>query len=144
MQIRDNHSLEIPKAFFASARSVVNGGSLTIIASAIVDTGSRIDDVIYEEFKGTSNMEIHLDRELADMRVFPAINCHKSGTLKEEKLYTPKELQCMTMLRRSLATIDKKDATLQLLDVLSTTKNTEEFLDDLQSKKRSFAQLKKH
>jgi len=124
----DVSALEVPKAFFGSARKVVGGGSLTILATALVDTGSRMDEVIYEEFKGTGNMEIHLDRELADRRIFPSIDLKKSGTRHEEKLLTPKEMDAMWTIRRKLADSQNKDACIQLLDMLTTTKDNDEFI----------------
>ena len=124
----DVSALEVPKAFFGSARKVVGGGSLTILATALIDTGSRMDEVIYEEFKGTGNMEIHLDRELADRRIFPSIDLKKSGTRHEEKLLTQKELDAMWTIRRKLADTQNKDACMQLLDMLTTTKNNDEFI----------------
>lgn len=138
----DVSALEIPKAFFGSARRVLNGGSLTILATALVETGSRMDDVIYEEFKGTGNMEIHLDRELADMRIFPAIDLQKSGTRHEEKLLTPKELDGMTAVRRFLSNLPKREATVQFMETLLATSNNDEFFDNLKSKKSYLSPLK--
>lgn len=127
----DIAALEEPKAFFGSARRVVNGGSLTILATALVDTGSRMDDIIYEEFKGTGNMEIHLDRELADRRIFPSIDLRKSGTRREEMLLTQKELEGMWMVRRELADTANQDACRQLIDMLMHTSDNDEFFDML-------------
>ncbi len=127
----DIAALETPKAFFGSARRVTAGGSLTILATALVDTGSRMDDIIYEEFKGTGNMEIHLNRALSDRRIFPAIDLIKSGTRHEEMLLTQKELEGMWMIRRKLARADNIEASLQLLDLLTCTSTNEEFIDML-------------
>ena len=99
----DAHALEKPKRFFGAARNIEEGGSLTIMATALVDTGSRMDEVIFEEFKGTGNMEVHLDRALVDRRIFPSINIERSGTRKEELLFHPDEQSRIVMLRRALA-----------------------------------------
>ena len=127
----DIAALEAPKICFGSARRVVNGGSLTILATALVDTGSRMDDIIYEEFKGTGNMEIHLDRELADRRIFPPIDLRKSGTRREEMLLTQKELEGMWAVRRQLADTTNHEACRQLIDMLTGTANNDEFFDTL-------------
>ncbi len=121
-------ALQRPKKFFGAARNIEEGGSLTIIATALIETGSRMDDVIYEEFKGTGNMEIHLDRRLMERRVFPAINIEKSGTRKEELLVEPWELQRMWVLRKFLATMDAVEAMEFLLDKLKRFKTNREFL----------------
>ena len=121
-------ALQRPKKFFGAARNIEEGGSLTIIATALIETGSRMDDVIYEEFKGTGNMEIHLDRKLMERRVFPAINIEKSGTRKEELLVEPWELQRMWVLRKFLATMDAVEAMEFLLDKLKRFKTNKEFL----------------
>ena len=117
-----------PKKFFGAARNIEEGGSLTIIATALVETGSKMDDVIYEEFKGTGNMEIHLDRRLMERRIFPAINIEKSGTRKEELLLEPWELQRVWVLRKFLSTMDPVEAMEFLLDKLKRFKTNEEFL----------------
>ena len=127
----DIAALEPPKAFFGSARRVLNGGSLTILATALIDTGSRMDDIIYEEFKGTGNMEIHLDRELADRRIFPSIDLRKSGTRREDLLLTQKELEGMWTMRQKLADAQNKDACKQFIDMLSCTSTNDEFFDTL-------------
>ena len=127
----DIAALEAPKSFFGSARRVLDGGSLTILATALIETGSRMDDIIYEEFKGTGNMEIHLDRELADRRIFPSIDLRKSGTRREDLLLTQKELEGMWIIRRKLADTQNKDACTQLLDMLTCTANNDEFFDTL-------------
>ncbi len=117
-----------PKKFFGAARNIEDGGSLTILATALIETGSRMDDVIYEEFKGTGNMEIHLDRRLYERRVFPAINIEKSGTRKEELLLEPWELQKIWVLRKFLSTMDPVEAMEFLLDKLRKFKTNREFL----------------
>ncbi len=127
----DIAALETPKAFFGSARRVVTGGSLTILATALVETGSRMDDIIYEEFKGTGNMEIHLDRELSDRRIFPAIDLRKSSTRREEMLLSQKELEGMWLIRRKLSRSDNLDACLQLMDMITCTATNDEFIDTL-------------
>ncbi len=121
-------ALQRPKKFFGAARNIEEGGSLTIIATALIETGSRMDDVIYEEFKGTGNMEIHLDRRLMERRVFPAINIEKSGTRKEELLVEDWELQRMWVLRKFLATMDPVEAMEFLLDKLKRFRTNTEFL----------------
>ena len=121
-------ALQRPKKFFGAARNIEEGGSLTIIATALIETGSRMDDVIYEEFKGTGNMEIHLDRRLMERRVFPAINIEKSGTRKEELLVEDWELQRMWVLRKFLSTMDPVEAMEFLLDKLKRFKTNKEFL----------------
>lgn len=111
------------------ARNIEEGGSLTIIATALIDTGSRMDDVIYEEFKGTGNSEIHLDRRIAEKRIFPAININRSGTRKEEILVSPEELQKMWILRQLLHPMDELQAIEFLLSKLHDTKTNAEFFD---------------
>lgn len=129
----DATALRGPKKFFGSARNIEEGGSLTIIATALVDTGSRMDDVIYEEFKGTGNMEIHLDRKLADKRIFPAIDIRMSGTRKEELLYSEEELKKVWLLRKMLSAIDSDDVTEILIEQLSKYKRNEDFLRNLRA-----------
>ncbi len=121
-------ALQRPKKFFGAARNIEEGGSLTIIATALIETGSRMDDVIYEEFKGTGNMEIHLDRRLMERRIFPAINIEKSGTRKEELLLEAWELQRIWVLRKFLATMDAVEAMEFLLDKLKKFKTNRDFL----------------
>ncbi|OGT79752.1 MAG: transcription termination factor Rho [Gammaproteobacteria bacterium RIFCSPLOWO2_02_FULL_52_10] len=125
----DANALQRPKRFFGAARNIEEGGSLTIIATALVDTGSRMDDVIYEEFKGTGNMELHLDREIAEKRVYPAININRSGTRKEELLTSQDELQKMWILRKLLHPMEPLVAMEFLLERLKSTKNNSEFFD---------------
>src|SRR6187401_1289620 len=125
----DSNALQRPKRFFGAARNIEEGGSLTIIATALIDTGSRMDDVIYEEFKGTGNMEIHLDRRIAEKRVFPAININRSGTRKEELLTQADELQKMWVLRKVLHPMDELAAVEFLLSKLKESKNNSEFFD---------------
>lgn len=122
----DPSSLHKPKRFFGGARNIEDGGSFTIIATALVDTGSRMDDVIYEEFKGTGNMELHLDRKLANRRIYPAIDIVSSGTRKEELLIEPEDLRKIVILRRS---IDSESSTEELIKLLKQTKSNEEFLN---------------
>jgi transcription termination factor Rho len=125
----DANALQRPKRFFGAARNIEEGGSLTIIATALIDTGSKMDDVIYEEFKGTGNMEIHLDRRIAEKRVFPAININRSGTRKEELLTAPDELQKMWILRKVLHPMDELAAIEFLLSKLQDTKTNNQFFD---------------
>lgn len=125
----DANALQKPKRFFGAARNIEEGGSLTIIATALIETGSRMDDVIYEEFKGTGNMEIHLDRRMAEKRVYPAINVNRSGTRREELLLKPDVLQKMWVLRKLLYNMDDMEAMEFLLDKVKATKNNGEFFD---------------
>ena len=127
----DANALQRPRRFFGSARAIEGGGSLTILATALVETGSRMDDVIFEEFKGTGNLEIVLDRRLADRRLFPAIDVQRSGTRMEERLVTPEQLRQHVLLRRMLATLDPVEATETLLRHLKATKSNAEFLAKL-------------
>jgi len=125
----DANALQKPKRFFGAARNIEEGGSLTIIATALIDTGSRMDDVIYEEFKGTGNMEIHLDRRMAEKRIYPAINVNRSGTRREELLLKPDVLQKMWILRKLLYNMDDLEAMDFLLDKVKATKTNNEFFD---------------
>jgi transcription termination factor Rho len=125
----DANALQRPKRFFGAARNIEEGGSLTIIATALIDTGSKMDDVIYEEFKGTGNMEIHLDRRISEKRVFPAININRSGTRKEELLTQPDELQKMWILRKVLHPMDELAAVEFLISKLQDTKTNAEFFE---------------
>jgi transcription termination factor Rho len=127
----DANALQRPKRFFGAARNIEEGGSLTILATALIDTGSRMDDVIYEEFKGTGNWEIHLDRRIAEKRVYPAINLNRSGTRREELLTDAKELQKMWILRKLLHPMDELAAMEFLLDKLKSTKSNDEFFDSM-------------
>jgi transcription termination factor Rho len=129
----DANALHRPKRFFGAARNVEGGGSLTIIATALVDTGSKMDDVIYEEFKGTGNMEIHLDRRIAEKRIFPAININRSGTRREEMITKPDELQKMWILRKILHPMDELAAVEFLIDRLKLTKTNDEFFTTMKS-----------
>ena len=124
----DPAALFQPKGFFGAARNIENGGSLTIIATALVDTGSRMDDVIYEEFKGTGNMELHLDRRLAEKRIYPAVDIYKSGTRRDELLLTKTESDAMATLRRSLADGKGDRLTQNVLETLMTTKTNDQFV----------------
>jgi transcription termination factor Rho len=125
----DANALQRPKRFFGAARNVEEGGSLTILATCLVDTGSKMDEVIYEEFKSTGNMEVHLDRRIAEKRVFPAININRSGTRREELLTKPEELQKMWILRKLLHPMDELAAMEFLIDRLRSTKTNDEFFD---------------
>ena len=127
----DANALQRPKRFFGAARNIEEGGSLTIIATALVDTGSRMDDVIYEEFKGTGNMEIHLDRKMAEKRLYPAINVNRSGTRREELLIKADVLQKIWILRKVLYPMDDLEAMEFLHDKLRSTKNNNEFFDSM-------------
>ncbi len=129
----DANALQRPRRFFAAARNIEEGGSLTIMATAIVDTGSRMDDVIFEEFKGTGNMEVHLDRRLMDKRIFPTINIEQSGTRKEELLLEKDELQKVWLLRKALSQLNPVEAMELLLDKLKLTKTNKEFLASMHS-----------
>jgi transcription termination factor Rho len=129
----DSNALQKPKRFFGAARNIEEGGSLTIIATALIDTGSRMDDVIFEEFKGTGNLEIHLDRKLVEKRIFPAIDINKSGTRKEELLMAPEDLARVYVLRRVLSQLSPVEAMELLLDKLGKTRANAEFLDSMQS-----------
>ncbi|KKO44549.1 transcription termination factor Rho [Arsukibacterium ikkense] len=131
----DANALHKPKRFFGAARNVEEGGSLTIIATALIDTGSKMDEVIYEEFKGTGNMELHLSRKIAERRVFPAIDFNRSGTRREELLASPEELQKMWILRKILHPMDEGDCMEFLIDKLSMTKTNDEFFDAMKRQK---------
>ncbi len=124
----DPSAIKGPKKFLGAARNILNGGSLTILATALIDTGSRLDQVIYEEFKGTGNMEIVLSRELAEERIFPAVDIKKSGTRKEELLYTPEELKKVWALRRFISDLPSKEALERLIEMLKKTRSNDEFL----------------
>ena len=123
----DPSALHMPKKFFGTARNIEEGGSVTILATALVDTGSRMDDVIYEEFKGTGNMELHLDRQLSERRIFPAIDLAKSSTRREDLLLTPEEFTVMNYLRRKLNK-NVMAATEEILEDLSSTKDNKSFI----------------
>ncbi len=127
----DANALQRPKRFFGAARNVEEGGSLTILATALIDTGSRMDEVIFEEFKGTGNMELHLDRRIAEKRIYPAINVNRSGTRREELITNTEELQKMWILRKILHPMDELQAIEFLLDRLKDTKTNEEFFNSM-------------
>jgi transcription termination factor Rho len=129
----DPTALHKPKRFFGAARNTEDAGSLTILATALVDTGSRMDDVIFEEFKGTGNMEIHLDRRLSEKRIFPAIDINKSGTRREDLLLSSKELEVVFNLRKSMSSMSLADITEQLINLIISTKSNDEFLDRMQN-----------
>jgi transcription termination factor Rho len=127
----DANALQKPKRFFGAARNVEEGGSLTIIATALIDTGSKMDEVIYEEFKGTGNMELHLERRIAEKRVFPAININRSGTRKEELMLDPADLQKIWILRKLLHSMDELAAMELLFDRMRGTKTNSDFFDSM-------------
>jgi len=127
----DSNALQRPKRFFGAARNIEEGGSLTIMATALIETGSRMDDVIFEEFKGTGNMEIHLDRKLVEKRVFPSVDINKSGTRKEELLLSEDELTRVWILRKVLAPLSPVEAMELLLDRMQKTKSNAEFLNSM-------------
>jgi transcription termination factor Rho len=127
----DSNALQKPKRFFGAARNIEEGGSLTIMATALIDTGSRMDDVIFEEFKGTGNMELHLDRRLADKRIFPAIDINRSGTRKEELLFNETEVNRAWILRKILSSLNPIEAMELLLDKLRQTKTNADFLESM-------------
>lgn len=124
----DPGALHKPKRFFGAARNIENGGSLTIIATALIETGSRMDDIVYEEFKGTGNMEIHLDRKLSEKRIFPAIDIYKSGTRREELLLSPDEMDAVYIIRKMLGNGNPAEITEQLIAMLEKTENNKEFV----------------
>ena len=130
----DANALHRPKRFFGAARNIEEGGSLTIIATALVETGSKMDEVIYEEFKGTGNMELHLSRKISEKRVFPAININRSGTRREELITKPDELQKMWILRKIVHEMDEIGAIEFLIDKLAMTKTNNEFFDSMKRK----------
>ena len=125
----DPVAMQGPKRFFGAARNIEKGGSLTILSTALIDTGSRMDDVIYEEFKGTGNMEIHLSRELSERRIFPAIDLYKSGTRKEELLLSEKELKAVYKLRKILS--ERDDATDSLIEMMKKTKDNNDLMEKI-------------
>jgi transcription termination factor Rho len=125
----DAHALEVGRRVFGAARALEEGGSLTIVASCLVETGSRMDEVVYEEFKGTGNLEIRLSRELADRRIFPAIDLSSSSTRQEERLLSPAEFRAMSVLRRKMADLPRRDATEQLLRLFEKTKSNAQLVE---------------
>ncbi len=130
----DPGALHKPKRFFGAARNLEEGGSLTILATALVDTGSRMDEVIFEEFKGTGNMEIHLDRKLSEKRIFPAIDINRSGTRREELLLSQKELETIWAIRKAMGNASTQDVTETLIENLVKTKNNNQFIDEMRNK----------
>ena len=134
----DPAALHKPKKFFGAARNIEYGGSLTILATALIDTGSRMDDVIFEEFKGTGNMEVHLDRKLSEKRIFPAIDVNKSGTRREDLLLTQKEKETVFALRKAMNSLPVADVTEQIISLMVKTENNEEFLDGIDNYIRRF------
>lgn len=127
----DPSSLYKPKRFFGAARNIENGGSLTILATALIETGSKMDDVIFEEFKGTGNMEVHLDRKLSEKRIFPAIDINKSGTRREDLLLSDKEMETVFALRKALSNLNTAEVTEQVITQMVMTKTNDEFLDKM-------------
>jgi transcription termination factor Rho len=125
----DAHALEVGRRVFGAARTIEEGGSLTIVASCLVETGSRLDEVVYEEFKGTGNLEIRLSRELADRRIFPAIDLSSSSTRQEERLLSPSEFRAMSLLRRKMADMPLRDSTEQLLRLFEKTKSNAQLVE---------------
>ena len=134
----DPAALHKPKRFFGAARNIEHGGSLTILATALIETGSKMDDIIFEEFKGTGNMEVHLDRKLSEKRIFPAIDINKSGTRREELLLTPKEKETVYALRKALASMPVADVTEQLLSQMVSSRNNIEFLERMETFLKNF------
>ena len=134
----DPAELHKPKKFFGAARNIENGGSLTILATALIDTGSRMDDVIFEEFKGTGNMEVHLDRKLSEKRIFPAIDINKSGTRREDLLLTTKERETVFALRKAMNSMPVADVTEQVISQMTQTKNNTEFIEKMDHYLRRF------
>jgi transcription termination factor Rho len=130
----DPGALHKPKRFFGAARNLEEGGSLTILATALVETGSRMDDVIFEEFKGTGNMEIHLDRKLSEKRIFPAVDINKSGTRREELLLSQKELETIWAIRKAMGNAPTQDVTENLIENLVKTRNNDQFIDEMRNK----------
>jgi len=125
----DPSALHKPKRFFGAARNIEEGGSLTILATALIETGSKMDDVIFEEFKGTGNMEVHLDRKLSEKRIFPAIDMNKSGTRKEELILTQKELEAIWKIRKAMSSMKNEEVTEQLIKQILVTKNNDDFIN---------------
>ena len=134
----DPAALHKPKRFFGAARNIEHGGSLTILATALIETGSKMDDIIFEEFKGTGNMEVHLDRKLSEKRIFPAIDINKSGTRREELLLTPKEKETVYALRKALASMPVADVTEQLLSQMVSSRNNVEVLERMETFLKNF------
>ena len=134
----DPASLHKPKKFFGAARNIEHGGSLTILATALIETGSRMDDVIFEEFKGTGNMEVHLDRKLSEKRIFPAIDINKSGTRREDLLLTPKEKDTVFALRKAMNSMPVADVTEQVISMMVKTMNNNEFIDEIDNFVKKF------
>ena len=134
----DPASLHKPKKFFGAARNIEHGGSLTILATALIETGRRMDDVIFEEFKGTGNMEVHLDRKLSEKRIFPAIDINKSGTRREDLLLTPKEKDTVFALRKAMNSMPVADVTEQVISMMVKTKNNNEFIDEIDNFVKKF------
>ena len=139
----DPAALYMPKRFFGAARNIEGGGSLTILSTALVDTGSKMDEVIFEEFKGTGNMELVLDRRLAERRVFPAIDVNRSGTRREEKLLSSEEMECVYGLRRLASGVTSMELTEGVLDLMKKAKNNEEFVERFPAMEKAVIQEKR-
>ena len=131
----DPGALHKPKKFFGAARKMEEGGSITILATALVETGSRMDDVIFEEFKGTGNMELHLDRKLSEKRIFPAINLNKSGTRREDLLMSQEEMEAIWTMRRAMANVGTQEVTENIIDLLSQTRTNADFIQVIKKSK---------
>jgi hypothetical protein len=127
----DPGALYGPKRFFGAARNIENGGSLTIIATSLIDTGSRMDEVIFEEFKGTGNMEVYLDRKLSEKRIFPAIDINRSGTRREELLLSPKELDAVWSIRKAFGQLDNANVTEMIINLLLRTNGNDHFVSSV-------------
>ena len=134
----DPAALHKPKKFFGAARNIENGGSLTILATSLIETGSRMDDVIFEEFKGTGNMEVHLDRKLSEKRIFPAIDINKSGTRREDLLLTKSEMETVFALRKALNNLPVAEVTEQIISQMTKTKHNDEFIEKMDSYLRNY------
>jgi transcription termination factor Rho len=133
----DPGALHKPKKFFGAARNIEEGGSITILATALVETGSRMDEVIFEEFKGTGNMELHLDRKLSEKRIFPAINLNKSGTRREDLLMEKDELDAVWLTRRAMSNFGTQEVTEIIIDLMSKTRNNNDFIQIIRKKLES-------
>ena len=140
----DPGALHKPKKFFGAARKIEEGGSITILATALVETGSRMDDVIFEEFKGTGNMELHLDRKLSEKRIFPAVNLNKSSTRREDLLLSPEETEAVWKMRKSLSNQNPQEVTEIIIDYLAHTASNADFIDIINKTKTLDAGGKNH
>jgi transcription termination factor Rho len=130
----DPGALHKPKKFFGAARNIEEGGSITILATALIETGSRMDEVIFEEFKGTGNMELHLDRKLSEKRIFPAVNLNKSGTRREDLLMDPEELDAIWVMRRAMGNLGTQEVTEMIIDIIAHTRSNADFIKIIKKK----------